>query len=252
MNRVRAVVFGAGVIGFAAVFLAGLGGLPPVGHYRGPYGDVINHGTVPERHVADAVTAVNFDYRGFDTLGEEFILFASVMGTLLLLRKQPDERRQRPHDRAPDHPRIRPSDAVRVLSLALIGPTLAFGIYVVTHGQCSPGGGFQGGVIVATALLQVYLAGDFVTMAAFVRHRATAFVESAGAGGYAAIGLASLVAGGLFLQNVLPLGQTGTLLSGGTVPLISLAVGFEVAAGFALLLRAFLEETLELRVRGSQ
>ncbi len=252
MRRLRGVVFGAGVVGFAAVFLLGLSGLPPVGRYRGPYGDVINQATVPERHVADAVTAVNFDYRGFDTLGEEFILFASVIGALLLLRKQPDERREAPRDRAPDHPRIPPSDAVRVLSLALIGPTLVFGIYIVTHGQCSPGGGFQGGVIVATALLQIYLTGDFVSMAAFVRHRAMAFAESAGAGGYALIGLVGLAAGGLFLQNVLPLGQTGTLLSGGTVPLISLAVGFEVAAGFALLLRAFLEETLELRLRGGR
>ena len=35
---------------------------------------------VPERSTTDVVTAVNFDYRGFDTLGEEFILFAAVIG----------------------------------------------------------------------------------------------------------------------------------------------------------------------------
>ena len=52
-----------------------------------------------------------------------------------------------------------------------------------------------------------------------------------------------MFAGGAFLQNVLPLGTRGELLSGGTITLINCAVGFEVAAGFALLFSEFLEET---------
>ena len=51
----------------------------------------VNAITVPERHITDAVTAVNFDIRGFDTLGEEFILFTSVLGVVLLMRRQTDE-----------------------------------------------------------------------------------------------------------------------------------------------------------------
>ena len=42
---------------------------------------------VPQRHTANVVTAVVFDYRGFDTMGEEFILFAAVSGVVLLLRE---------------------------------------------------------------------------------------------------------------------------------------------------------------------
>jgi multicomponent Na+:H+ antiporter subunit B len=73
--------------------------------------------------------------------------------------------------------------------------------------------------------------------------------EAAGAGGYVAVGLLGLAVGGAFLLNVLPLGTPGKLLSAGTVPLINLLVGLEVAAGFVLLLSEFLEQTLIIRGR---
>ena len=91
-NSFRLALFLAGACGFAALFAWGLAGLPEFGHYLGPYGDVVNAITVPERQITDAVTAVNFDIRGFDTLGEEFIMFVSVMGVALLLRKQSGRR----------------------------------------------------------------------------------------------------------------------------------------------------------------
>ena len=91
--RIRRVVFlmAGGVL--AILLLWGFGGLPTFGHYRGPYGDILNRVSVPERHVTDVVTAVNFDYRGVDTMGEEFIFFAAVLGVAIILRAQRDERR---------------------------------------------------------------------------------------------------------------------------------------------------------------
>jgi len=70
--------------------------------------------------------------------------------------------------------------------------------------------------------------------------------EAVGAGGYAAIGIATALAGGAFLGNVLPLGPSSppSMLSGGTVPAINLATGLAVAAGFTLVLSAFLQELL--------
>ena len=59
------------------------------------------------------------------------------------------------------------------------------------------------------------------------------------------------MAGGAFLENVLPLGKTGSLLSAGTIPVINLFVGLEVAAGFALLFAEFLEETRQEPRRGA-
>ena len=68
-------------LGAVGVFLFwGLSGLPPFGHYHGRYGHLINGIALPQRHATNAVTAVVFDYRGFDTLGEEFILFTAVLG----------------------------------------------------------------------------------------------------------------------------------------------------------------------------
>ena len=69
------------------------------------------------------------------------------------------------------------------------------------------------------------------------------FGEAVGAGAYALIGVATMLAGGAFLQNLLPLGQTGKLFSAGTVPVINFAVGLEVAGGFILMFTEFLKET---------
>ena len=87
---------------FAGIFVAALFDLHPLGHadpLSATYGDLVNSLTVPERHITDAVTAVNFDFRGFDTLGEEFIMFASVLGAALLLRKHADESAGPPIDK---------------------------------------------------------------------------------------------------------------------------------------------------------
>jgi multicomponent Na+:H+ antiporter subunit B len=89
-GRARLVVFAVAAVGFAPLLLWGVLELPPFGHYQGPYGDVLNRVAVPERHVTDVVAAVNFDYRGIDTIGEEFILFAAVAGVVALLRTERD------------------------------------------------------------------------------------------------------------------------------------------------------------------
>lgn len=252
MNRsTRLALFLAAVAGFAALYVSGALGLPPFGRYRGPYGDILNAIAVPERHITDVVTGVNFDFRGFDTLGEEFIMFTSVAGVVLLLRRLKDERKQEEKDVAPERSIPPASDATRSFTLAIVGLLTLFGIYVVVHGQLTPGGGFQGGVILATAPLAVYLAGSFDDFKRITSQRLIEISEAAGAAGYAVIGLAAMAAGAAFLQNFIPQGVKGSVLSGGTIALIDLSVGLEVAAGFVMLLTAFLEETLERRTKAA-
>lgn len=254
MNRLsRTFLFlisGCGLLGF---YIWGARNLPGFGNYPGPYGNMINSLSVYERHVTDAITAVNFDYRGFDTLGEEFILFASVMGANLLLRKQEDDREQDPPvDREPSRMVPSTTDAVRVTGFALVIPIVVFGIYTVTHGQLTPGGGFQGGVILATMPLIVYLCGDYENFKRITSHLLTEVAEAVGAGGFALTGVVSCVFGMKFLQNFLPLGQTGDVFSGGTIPLISALTGLEVAAGFVLLMISFFRQTLVFRKPGEE
>ncbi len=248
-RRARLVLFLASAAVFAAALAVGFAGLPRFGHPVADYGRVLNALSVPERHATDVVTAVGFDYRGFDTMGEEFIFFAAVTGTVLLLGAQDDETPAHASDAATGRWVPPTSDAVRVLGLALVGPTVLFGLYVVVHGHLTPGGGFQGGVVLATGVLLVYLAGEYQHLHGLYPDPGIEATETVGATGYVAIGLVGLLASGGFLVNWGPLGHVGALNSAGTIPLINLAVGAEVGAGFVLLLSSFLRQTIVLRRR---
>jgi multicomponent Na+:H+ antiporter subunit B len=251
-SRQRTWLFLAGAAGLAVFLLWGYSGLPDFGDFQGEYGRVLNDVSVPERHITDVVTAVNFDYRGFDTLGEEFILFAAVVGVSILMRAQRDEEERAPIEVGFGRTAPRPSDAVRTLALALVGPTIVTGVYIVAHGHLTPGGGFQGGVVLATGLLLVYLAGEYALLRRAAPLPAIEVAEAVGGGAFAVIGLAGLIATSSYLENFLGLGQIGALNSAGTVPLINLAVGLEVAAGFVLILFEFLAQTLTVRLRQSR
>lgn len=244
-KRVRRIFFLLSAAALAWVFFLAYSPLAPFGYVQSKYGDMVNGIAVPERHITDAVTAVNFDIRGFDTLGEEFILFTSVMGVVLLMRRQTDERTGDHEDKAAGRNVPLASDAVRVTSLLLIAPTVLFGLYIVTHGQVTPGGGFQGGVILSTAPLLLYLCADYAQFRRAVPRRLVEASEALGAAGYILIGGACVALGGLFLQNSLPLGRSGSITAGGIVPFIDLSVGLAVSGGLALALLAYLEELLE-------
>jgi multicomponent Na+:H+ antiporter subunit B len=243
----RRRLFLIGAAGLGALMLWGLAGLPGYTAFTPLYGQVINQVAVEERRATAVVTAVNFDYRGFDTLGEEFILYAAALVLVLLLRRLREERRATPERRRRYVHTT--SAAIRLTTAALVGPTVLLAIYITMHGHLTPGGGFQGGVIAATALLLVYLGSDYETMQ---RLRPLPLVETAkaaGAAGFVLIGLAGLFAAGAFLENFLPLGTAGELVSAGTIPLLSLAVGVEVSGAFVLLLSEFLDQLLVIRRR---
>lgn len=255
-DTTRRVVLLVAVLGFAGLYVWGIQGLPPSGEYRGVYGKVLNQTAGTERHVTDVVTAITFDYRGFDTLGEEFILFASVMGVAVLLRHREEEDEggeQEEQDEAGDRAVPPESEAVRVMGVILVGINATFGLYIVTHGQLSPGGGFQGGVILATAPLLVYLAGDPRKFLRIAPPWLVELGEACGAAGFALLGMLGLMRGSMFLQNVLPLGPAeAKVTSGGTIPFINLSTGLEVACGFVFLLTVFLEQVIARRTKGGE
>jgi multicomponent Na+:H+ antiporter subunit B len=222
--------------------------LPAFGHYRGPYGNVINAQAVPQRHTTNAVAAVNFDYRGFDTIGEEFILFAAVMGVSALLRLQRKEHKSpSPLEHARAHASAEIADSVAIVCMGLVSPFVLLGLYIVVHGHLTPGGGFQGGVILASAFLMVYLAGRYITFREISPKGLLDAGEGTGAGGFVLVGFVGMLAGAAFLENVLPLGQTGKVFSAGTLPVINLSVGLEVGAGLLLVMWELLEQALVVR-----
>jgi multicomponent Na+:H+ antiporter subunit B len=239
----RLVLFAAGALGVAIALAAAFSRLPPVGSYKGTYGEVLNAVAVGERHATDVVSAVNFDYRALDTLGEEFILFTSVLAVAAILRKQEDEEQE--EDEPKWEPRKAPeSDAVRTLGALMVPLMLSFGLYVMTHGTVSPGGGFQGGVVLASAPLMVYLCATAKTFLRIAPPALAKAGECMGAAGYVLVGCLGVIAGKSFLENVLPLGTPGNAWSAGTIFFLNLTVGLAVAAGFTGLLSVFVEEAL--------
>jgi multicomponent Na+:H+ antiporter subunit B len=243
-RRARLGLFVVSGSALLAVLLIGLHGLPAFGDYHGAYGLLVSRLEPRLRHATDIVTALNFDLRAFDTLGEEFILFASVAGVALLLRHLRDEEGVARSTGIEDHRFAGASDALRVASLVLIPILVSLGAYVVLHGQLTPGGGFQGGVVLAAGPLAILLAGRYLALRQIAPNWALEALEALGAASYAMIGVAGLVFAGAYLKNFLPLGTSGKLLSAGMMPLNSLAVGLEVTGAFLLTWTEFLDQDL--------
>ena len=239
MSRgVRVGLFWAAALVFAVAFTAACTGLPDFGTLSHPYGSRAIAAAFRQR-TANTVSSVNFDQRAFDTLGEESILFAAVLGGLVLLRRARDERLGRIR-----RGHVLPS--TRLFGSAMMPVTLLIGIYIVAHGQLSPGGGFQGGVILATGLHLAYIAADYGVLKAIRPLAVFDVADAVGAGAFAALGLTGLAVGAAYLQNVLPLGSFGQLSSGGLVPVINAAVGVEVGSGVVVLLASFLDQAVEI------
>ncbi len=241
MSRsVRLMVFLVGGAGVVILVVLGLTGLPHFGGKYHPYRDRAVSASA-EHKSANVVSSINFDQRGLDTLGEESILFASVLGAAVLLRPAEDEREARPLSSG------RVLESTRLLGYVMIPVVLVIGLDVISHGQLTPGGGFQGGVIVGTGIHLLYVAGSYQALQRIRPVRAFEWGEALGAGAFACLGIAAVLAGSAFLADVIPNGSVGNLFSGGTVPLLNGAVGVEVASGVAVLLAKFLDQAILVR-----
>jgi multicomponent Na+:H+ antiporter subunit B len=242
-RRVRIWIFLPALAGFAALLVWAYTGIPSFGNYRGPYGFVVNKIATPERHMDNAINAVTYDIRGVDTMGEEFILFAAVIGVVLLLRGE--------EGRSEDVEDDTGSDLIRVFGTLAIGAAVLVGLWLVAFGFVTPGGGFQGGVAISSGALLLYLAAGYREWSAFGNESLLDPIKGIGGGGYVVIGLAALVAGMPFLTNLFSGGVTGTVWSGGSAGFVNWSAGIEVAAALVILYSEFLEEYIVPIARGS-
>jgi multicomponent Na+:H+ antiporter subunit B len=241
-SRIRTVVYVASAIIAFGVLMYAIGGLPPFGSFSGPYTDYILQVGTLERSVYNMPTAVNFDYRGFDTLGEEFIFFTSVAGVLFLFSSVKTSAQE--HAEPMETPRARKqTGAIRWFAIGLTAFVTALGMDLAAHGQLTPGGGFQGGAVFGSALACIYLAAGLQTFVKAANKEIFDFLEALGAFAFAALGVAALFVAGAFLQNIMPLGQTGATVSGGTIYFLSCAAFVEIACGFTVLMLVFLKQT---------
>jgi multicomponent Na+:H+ antiporter subunit B len=124
----------------------------------------------------------------------------------------------------------------------MVGGTFLVGLWLVSFGFVTPGGGFQGGVALASGLVLLFVAVAYRAWAGVGDERFLDPFEAAGAGGYVVVGLVSLALGMAFLTNMLGPGTPGTIWSGGSAPFVNWAAGVEVAAANAVMYAEFLKE----------
>ncbi|WP_331773882.1 MnhB domain-containing protein [Sulfurospirillum sp. 1612] len=186
---------------------------------------------------ANAVTSVVTFFRGVDTLGEVTVLFLATTGIALMLSSS-----QRVHEKVlTQHNFILSTGSKLLLNVIVL-----FGVYVIIHGHLSPGGGFQGGVIIATAFLLLFLANPNMHL----KHSILTFGESISGVAYVLVALYSLFKINILLGNFLPhpIDQIGTLFSGGIIPIIYIIVGIKVGSEMSVIVEYFIKEETQYEV----
>lgn len=113
---------------------------------------------------------------------------------------------------------------------------IVFGIYIILFGTVSPGGGFQGGVMVASAALLLYMAYGYKTAKSAINTEVLRVGEALGATTYVILAFCGILLGGLFCSNLFYKGQIGDLISAGSITFMGYAVGFKVLTGVGFLL----------------
>lgn len=242
----RRTSFAAGAALLALVFGVVAVDLPGLVQADGAYGELLAGIAVEERGSLNAVAAVLFDLRPSDTLGEALALFVASAGLQLVLRGLAGEReRALPRTSLPGRTVPVTSDAVRTIALTLVLPLVALAVFLSVRGHLSVGGGLQGGAVASSALAALFLAGRYRAQRRIAPEERLDHLEALSVGGYALVGVAGLVVGAAFLENVLPLGAAGALVSSGTIQVLSVLVAIEAAAAVVLVVAEIQEEPLE-------
>lgn len=189
----------------------------------------INEG-VEETGATNIVTSVVVSYRGFDTLGEVTVLFIATIGLGAVLTTSVKRETRK----------TQPASLVLYTGCMLLFPLiLVFGSYIFIYGHLTPGGGFQGGAVIASGFLLIYLG----CRERRISRIASNLAESLGGLTFLVIGLLGLVFDSYFLLNFLPMGTANALFSAGIIPIIYIAIGFKVGSELASIIDNLIEES---------
>ena len=224
------------VLLFAVVFWRLIGGytelqtLRPLAEYyvvRGPL----------DLGAPNIVTGILITYRGFDTLGEVAVLFMVAASVGVLLKEEGSAQSDGASEAEETMPARRPAgEIVHTGKQVLLPMIFTFGGYVIVNGHLSAGGGFQGGAIVASAVMLMLLARPRSSLNVAL----LSVVESFAGVIYVCIGILGLVLAGGFLDaRFLPRGEFGAFFSAGAIPLISALLGIKVGAELSVIIDRF-------------
>lgn len=177
--------------------------------------DYVN-GSIKDLNSPNVVTSVIVTYRGLDTLGEVTVLFLATLAVGFLLKKKALKTEKK-----------EATENLKTTSTFLAALVMVLGVYIFSHGHLTPGGGFQGGVIIASGFLLLILADINLK----INHTIIQLVESFSGVFYVIIGAVGLVLTIGFLNSrIIPLGEFGNLFSAGAIPIIYSLIGLKVGA----------------------
>lgn len=189
---------------------------------------------VSDTGAINLVTAVLFDYRAFDTLGEATVIFTAASAVAMLIPKK--------------HTAMLETEFTEIVhrTIALVLPFFfIISLHLIFNGHLSPGGGFTGGVVVSAAIICIIFTYGFMYMERRVTMEDLTLVEDFGALALVLLGIVGIAAGSNYFaggQAGLYLGTPGNLISAGIIPLANMAVGAKVGAGLGIIFIALAKE----------
>ena len=227
INVIKRVVVVLFLLGLAGIFVDLLSGytsddeLNLTGRYYAEH-------TAQDIGAANIVTAIIVTYRGLDTLGEVTVLFLTATIVALLLGRGAAQKGKSLQRKLP-----KSGELLTTGSYLLVPLILLLGAYVFINGHLTPGGGFQGGAILASAMLLMLLTDPMRQFS----HRLISIVESISGLLFIAIGVLGIFLAGGFLDNrIFAIGELGSLFSAGAIPVIYSLIGLKVGAEFSSML----------------
>jgi energy-converting hydrogenase B subunit I len=129
---------------------------------------------------------------------------------------------------------------------------LIFGLYIVMHGHLTPGGGFQGGAVIATGVVLVIVANSYEAITGMLQKVVYKAQESLGLLLFIGAAAIAITLGLPFFYNFLansgsifglpvPFGPNpGELNTAGLIPIMNIAVGIEVWGGLTIIILSML------------
>ena len=131
---------------------------------------------------------------------------------------------------------------VDTISRKLSPYILLFGLYLISYGHLSPGGGFQGGVVLASGVIILYLSRGFIQAQKVFPVHTMSLTELVSFLLFLIMGITGLLVGRRFLGNFLPLGKIGEVPSAGFIFFLNIIIGLKVGAGISLICFYLLKE----------
>lgn len=130
---------------------------------------------------------------------------------------------------------MRKTDILDVASRKLAPYMFLFGFYLVSYGDVSPGGGFQGGVVIASGVILLAMGKGADAAALLFPTRRLAFAEAITYALVLAAGLGGLLVGAGFLADFIYDGTPTAVLRTPFIFVLNVLIGVKVAAGVSLI-----------------